>query len=427
MKKIFTIAGSILMLCASISASAQQTARKPKVLFIGIDGVRSDALKQGNTPNIDTLMAHGLYTFDSWHCGQTSSGASWSTMMTGVWEAKHRVTNNSYTNPNYANYPYFPKRAKECLPNLKAVQIITWDPMNDPTNSNNSAGYVFNSGFNQSIDAGSHGQGAVTAAARIQLADPNLDILFIHYDETDATGHSSGFNPSNAQYMNAIQDVDRQVGQVLEKLYQRPTYNQEDWLVLLTTDHGGIGTTHGGQSNTERHIWWIASGPSVPHLEITGPDPGSYYMPSNPVDSQMLKHTPVLPDIAVTALAHIIKGSSCSSPESNPLWNLDGKSWLVTDTTGGPTYVEELQHAAIEVGIFPNPNSGAFKAAFKDLKGDIKVQIVSMTGSVVMHKEEKANGSLTVIPFDLTTLSKGIYMMQVRNGDRQVTRKIVLQ
>lgn len=427
MKKIFTLAGSVLMLCSSISVFAQQTTKKPKVLFIGIDGVRSDALKQGNTPTIDTLRAHGLYTFDSWHCGQTSSGASWSTMMTGVWEAKHKVTNNNYTNPDFTNYPYFPKRAKECLPNLKAVQIITWDPMNDPTNSNNSAGYVVNSGFNQSIDAGTHGQGAVTAAARIQLADPNLDILFIHYDETDATGHSSGFNPANAQYMNAIQDVDAQIGQVLEKLYQRPTYNQEDWLIMLTTDHGGIGTTHGGQSNTERHIWWVASGPSVPHLEITGPDPGSYYMPANPVDSIKLRNTPVLPDIAVTALAHILKGTTCADPQSNPLWNLDGKSWLLKDTATGPTYVEDLDNAAIKVGIFPNPNQGAFKAAFSDINGKIQVQIVSLMGTVVMKKEEIAQGALTVIPFDLTSLAKGIYLMQVKNGDKQITQKIVLQ
>lgn len=433
MKTITKLLTGALLIGSTLSLSAQTgTVKKPKVLFIGIDGVRSDALQQANTPNIDTLMAHGLYTFDSWHCGATSSGASWSTMMTGVWEAKHQVTNNSYTNPNYANYPYFPKRAKECLPNLKAVQIITWDPMNDPTNSNNSSGFVFNSGFNQSIDAGTHGQGAVTAAAKIQLNDPNLDILFIHYDETDAAGHSSGFNPSNAQYMNAIQTVDQEIGEVLAKLYQRPTYAQEDWLILLTTDHGGIGTTHGGQSNTERHIWWVASGPSVPHLEITGPDPGSYYMPTNPIDTALLNNTPVLTDIAVTALAHILKGAGCENPETNPAWGLDGKSWLLNDTTDTtdpetPTYVEDVNNAAIEFGIFPNPNNGTFKVAFKDISGNIEIRIQNINGAVVQSKSAQGTNGLTVVPFDLTTLPKGIYFMQVSNNGKQTVRKIVLQ
>lgn len=433
MKKIAFLLGGALLFGAAYTARAQAV-KKPKVLFIGIDGVRSDALQQANTPNIDTLMAHGLYTFDSWHCGATSSGPSWSTMMTGVWEAKHQVTNNSYTNPNFQNYPYFPKRAKECLPNLKAVQIITWDQMNDPTNSNNSAGYVFNSGFNQSIDAGTHGQGAVTAAAKIQLNDPNLDILFIHYDETDAAGHSSGFNPNNAQYMNAIQDVDGQIGEVVAKLYARPTYDQEDWLIMLTTDHGGIGTTHGGQSNTERHIWWVASGPSVPHLQITGPDPGSYYMSGNPVDTTLLKNTPVLTDIAVTALAHIMKGAACENPETNPAWDLDGKSWLLndsipdpTDTTEEPTYIEDVNNAAVQFGIFPNPNDGTFKAAFKDLDGTVKVTIVTVTGTVVRQYEEKAVQQKAIISFDLTALPKGIYLMQAENNGKRTTRRIVLR
>ncbi|OJV50891.1 MAG: hypothetical protein BGO31_10475 [Bacteroidetes bacterium 43-16] len=433
MKTIKKLLTGALLIGSAVTLSAQTgTVKKPKVLFIGIDGVRSDALQQANTPNIDTLMANGLYTFDSWHCGATSSGASWSTMLTGVWEAKHQVTNNSYTNPNYANYPYFPKRAKECLPNLKAVQIITWDPMNDPTNSNNTAGYVFNSGFNQSIDAGTHGQGAVTAAAKIQLNDPNLDILFIHYDETDAAGHSSGFNPNNPQYMNAIQTVDQEIGEVLAKLYQRPTYAQEDWLIMLTTDHGGIGTTHGGQSNTERHIWWVASGPSVPHLQITGPDPGSYYMPANPVDTTLLNNTPVLTDIAVTALAHIMKGSGCESPETNPAWNLDGKSWLLNDTTDtteptNPTYVEDMRNAAIEFGIFPNPNNGTFKVAFKDVTGNIEIRIQNINGAAVQSKSTQGATGLTVVPFDLTTLPKGIYFMNVTNNGKQTVRKIVLQ
>jgi len=232
--------------------------------------------------------------------------------------------------------------------------------------------------------------------------------------------------------MNAIQTVDQEVGEVLAKLYQRPTYAQGDWLILLTTDHGGIGTTHGGQSNTERHIWWVASGPSVPHLEITGSDPGSYYMPGNPVDTTLLNNTPVLTDIAVTALAHILKGSGCENPETNPAWGLDGKSWLLNDTTDTtepetPTYVEDVNNAAIEFGIFPNPNNGTFKVAVKDISGNIGIRIQNINGSVVQSKSTQGANGLTIVPFDLTTLPKGIYYMQVTNNGKQTVRKIVLQ
>lgn len=421
---IFTIS-TLALLGAGLKATAQQ--KEPKVLFIGIDGVRYDALKQANTPNIDDLSKNGLFTYDSWHCGITSSGASWSSMMTGVWEQKHKVTSNSYNNADFATYPYFPNRAKECDPSLKAVEIITWDPMNDPTNSNNGAGYVYNSGFDQSIDAGTHSQGAVTAATKIQMQDADLDILFIHYDEVDATGHGSGFDPNNPAYINVIQQVDKEIGEVVAALKARPTYAQEDWMILLTTDHGGVGTGHGGNTNTERHIWWIASGDNVPNMEITGDDPGSYQMSSNPVDATKLKATPVLTDIAVTALAHVLKyntTSTCSDPETNPNWKLDGKSWLPKTTS---SYVLADHNATVDFGIYPNPNNGDFKVAFRDMRGDISIAVMNVSGQTVFNNNTVAENGLTVVPVSLSTMPKGVYFLEVSYDGNTTTRKVVLQ
>ncbi|MFA6059179.1 MAG: alkaline phosphatase family protein [Taibaiella sp.] len=429
MKKLFFTLTALALLSSVEMVNAQQQEKVRKVLFIGIDGVRSDALQQANTPVIDSLVNVGLYTFDSWHCGITSSGASWSDMMTGVWESKHRVTNNSYANADYNNYPYFIKRAKECRPDLKAIQVITWDQMNDPSaNSNSPYGYVYNSGFDKSIDAGDAWQHAVTNSAIIQLMNPDLDVLFIHYDEVDGRGHGTGFDPNNPIYINQIQDIDAQIGEVLNALKSRPSIDDENWLILLSTDHGGIGLSHGGNANTERHIWWIAAGEDIPHLQITGNDPGSYVMGDNPVDTTMLKNTPVLTDIAVTALDHLVRGTGCGHPEENILWDLDGKSWLMTDTTSGPTYVEDVEDAAVAFGVYPNPNDGAFDIVFKDIAGTVKITIVNIAGQVVEQKMVSVKGdTMGKTRFDLKHLPKGLYSLQVQYGNKSTTRKMVLR
>ena len=124
MKKIVSI--GFLFLITSLWASQPR-----KVLIIGIDGLRTDALQQANTPYLDALIASGFYTYESWHEGITVSGPSWSTIMTGVEFPKHGVTSNSYSGSNYNEYPYFTKRAKECLPDLYQVQIVQWAPMSD--------------------------------------------------------------------------------------------------------------------------------------------------------------------------------------------------------------------------------------------------------------------------------------------------------
>ena len=46
---------------------------------------------------------------------------------------------------------------------------------------------------------------------------------------------------------------------ILEAIRTRDTFLQEDWLILVTTDHGGIGTSHGGQTPEERSTWLASS------------------------------------------------------------------------------------------------------------------------------------------------------------------------
>ena len=81
-----------------------------KVLFIGLDGCRSDALNVANTPNIDSLIENGLIienALSSINGQATYSGPGWSSMITGVWYDKHGVSDNSFVGSNFNQYPPF--------------------------------------------------------------------------------------------------------------------------------------------------------------------------------------------------------------------------------------------------------------------------------------------------------------------------------
>ncbi|MCY1383773.1 hypothetical protein D9M69_719310 [compost metagenome] len=39
---------------------------------------------------------------------------------------------------------------------------------------------------------------------------------------------------------------------MLTALTSRPNYANEEWLIVVTSDHGGIGSSHGGQTAAER-------------------------------------------------------------------------------------------------------------------------------------------------------------------------------
>ena len=396
MNKLYINLCLLLALVFNANASQQR-----KVLIIGLDGVRSDALRIASTPNIESLIASGFFTWDAWHCGITVSGPSWSTIMCGVWWNKHGVSSNAYTGSDYNRYPYFITRAKEVLPNLKCVQVVEWAPMSDN---------VYNDSWDLKLKT-PDGDGAATAAvASAQLADPDLDALFVYFDQVDLTGHSSGFSPTNPSYMQSIENVDQHVGTVLQALYARPTYNSEDWLILLITDHGGIGTGHGGITYEERHIWWIASGSNIVPQQITAADPGTYNLLGSGifnrggVDQAVLKQSPVQSDIAVTALHHLIYETGIN-PESRTDWDFDGKSWL-SRFTGVNS--EEIGKAR----LYPNPVSNWLTIESIETSDKLAtIKIFDITGRMILEQKESAGkGSMTI---DVSHLPKGMYQLMV--------------
>jgi len=408
MKKITTILS--LLLITNLWASQPR-----KVLIIGIDGVRTDALQQANTPNLDALIASGFYTYESWHQGITVSGPSWSTIMTGVDFNKHGVTSNSYSGSNYNTYPYFTKRAKDCLPDLYQVQIVQWAPMSDN---------VYNDAWDQKIKV-CDGCGANSvSAAQTQLQNPNLDVLFVYFDECDLTGHSTGFSPLNPAYINSIQTVDGHIGSVISALQSRPNYVAEDWIILITTDHGGIGTGHGGNTNTERKIWWIGSGNNPVSNQLTNVvDPGSLAIGNfNPA---VAEGNPSQDDIAVTALDHLFRGTQCDP--FNPAWNLDGQSWLDSLHVENPVGISENVTKEASIKIYPNPTSEILTVWFDNpLNTEVFPVIYDQLGNQV--KEFKfVSVNQNKLNVDVSKMAKGAYYLNMNIGDLTVTRMFTVE
>ncbi|MBY0261086.1 MAG: alkaline phosphatase family protein, partial [Phycisphaerales bacterium] len=89
----FMIACAVLAVAAGASGS-QAAVRK--VLIIGIDGLRPDALAAADAPSIDALIADGAYSAAAQAEDITISGPGWSSMLTGVHRDKHGVTGNSF-------------------------------------------------------------------------------------------------------------------------------------------------------------------------------------------------------------------------------------------------------------------------------------------------------------------------------------------
>ncbi|EJL75093.1 alkaline phosphatase family protein [Chryseobacterium populi] len=233
------------------------SAQTKKVLFIGVDGCRTDVMMSSNTPNIHALANQSIYSLDGLCAAPTWSGNGWSTMLTGVWHTKHNVQDNNFTNPNYASYPDFLTRAETYNPNLKTISLAHWAPVNDKIVQNADVQ------TNLSTDL------AVKNAAVNALQNDNPDILFVDFDDVDHAGHSYGFSSGVPQYVSSIQTTDTYIGEIVNAMKNRPTYQNEDWLVVVTTDHGAVDNGHGGGNLSERNIFTIYSNPNFIPQQIS--------------------------------------------------------------------------------------------------------------------------------------------------------------
>ncbi|MEZ4417961.1 MAG: alkaline phosphatase family protein [Gemmatimonadota bacterium] len=288
---------SALTACGSGEPEAP-IARMPKVLVIGIDGVRPDVLAEVATPNLDALAAEGTFTATARTGFPSVSGPGWSSLLTGVWSDKHGVTDNEFVGKNYGAYPDFLTRIEQVRPELSTFAVADWLPLvyaddGQPTLSDAIDVKHVLDGYKVGWPQGDSESVRLTIEA-LQSGDP--DALFVYLGTPDEVSHETG--AIGDEYRDAIVLADSQVGALVRAVRDRRTYPSEDWLVLVSTDHGRLVTGgHGGDTPEERTIFYLASGSST------------------------VKGSPVgqveIVDVAVTALAHL-------GIETDPAWQLDG-------------------------------------------------------------------------------------------------------
>ncbi len=271
-----------------------------KVLVIGIDGIRVDILAETNTPNIDQLIAEGFFSDEARTNVRTMSGPGWSSMLVGARTDKHLVDTNNFTGNDYATYPEFLTRLEQVDSSFNTLAVVDWAPLATTA----SGGPLFSDAIDQLLffDGGQEGyhrgDSLSVAAAVNRLESEDVDAAFVYIGDADEVSHATGtYAP---EYRSAIEEADVLVGRLVAAIRSRPTYADEDWLILVSTDHGRDEEGgHGGDSDSEQTIFFLAHGPSVVREPIETP--------------------PNIVDVAVTALVHL-------GVEIDPAWNLDGRS-----------------------------------------------------------------------------------------------------
>lgn len=270
----------ILTICSVAILSYTVYGQQKKSVFIILDGIPADVIEEVETPVLDMITSHGGYTRayqggtkDGYNQSPTISAVGYNHVLTGTWSNKHNVWDNDIKAPNYHYWNIFriaettnpawstaifsswtdnrTKLVGENLPEAGGINIdYTYDGLElDTVRFPHTKDRKFMFAIDEQIS---------TEAGRYIL-EKGPDLSWVYLEFTDDMGHMYGDSP---EFTDAVKKADAQVGRIWNAIQQRMKAYGEEWMIVVTTDHGRdaqTGKNHGGQSDRERNAWIVTN------------------------------------------------------------------------------------------------------------------------------------------------------------------------
>ncbi|MDF2188082.1 DUF4983 domain-containing protein [Paraflavitalea sp. CAU 1676] len=326
-----------------------------KTLLVVIDGGVAEAFRTIAPPSITTMLTHGKYTYTGRTEDVSTDGASWKSLASGVSYTRHKISDSSlvFSAPSGgdlhdapANFPSF-------------MQFILTSSRSDiQTTVISPWGYMINKLFPEAEKPiAVTSDAAVKDSAVAQLKNGNPDLMITHFNGISAAGKEFGFDANVAEYKAAVLKVDGYINEIMTALKARKEYNKkEEWLVIVTTSHGGLGKSFGGSSAAETNVFTLYYNENIKKQELIR---GGYVgvqmkgKDATAIAASLADGTQYNPERNQQTVQIRVKGTSGAYPHffskmqrwpSTPGWSMfsSGSNWSISvrSTTSGELRIQ---------------------------------------------------------------------------------------
>jgi len=218
-----------------------------RAFVIGLDGARGSGVREAATPNIDAFMSGGVKTYSAKTVFPSSSFEAWGAMFHGVGPEKHRLGGEDPC-PEAVPWPSFMKLLHQERPGSRCASFSCWEPINSKIIERSCGCHCV-----------SKPDPELVAAATEYIRNEPPDVFFMQLDFIDGAGHKHGYG--SKAYLEQITATDSLVGMVIDAIGDAGVLDES--LVVVLSDHGGEGTSHGSDHPMCMTTFWACRGPGV--------------------------------------------------------------------------------------------------------------------------------------------------------------------
>ena len=252
MKRLFIFA---IALIAAVACAPKGSEQKAKHVFvIAFDGWGSYAMESVQMPNTRALMAEGCYTLQKRTVLPSDSAPNWASMFAGAPNEFHGWSNNGkgpdvkpvYLNEN-GSFPTIFSLIREQMPEAETACVYEWSGIK-PLIDHQSIDFCVKEKPENIADVTTN-----------YIKSKKPDFMVVIYDDPDHVGHAAGH--ATEEYYAKLEELDACLGKIVESIKEAGIY--DDSIIIITSDHGGINTSHGGRSLMEMDTPFIIAGKNV--------------------------------------------------------------------------------------------------------------------------------------------------------------------
>ncbi len=260
MRRVFILAAAIVF---SLSyAIRSYAAKKPAhVIVVGFDGWGAYSVPKAEMPNLSELMERGAWTLKKRSVLPSSSAINWASMFMGVGTEGHGYTTWGSKTPEIPSialsengiFPTIFTITRQQRPKSEIGVLYEWDGIK----------YLIDTlavSHHAQVSPTPEGSSVpITDAFAEYIRQSKPTLALVSYDSPDAVGHRVGHD--TPEYYAMLRELDGHLGRIVGALKEAGIYDSS--VVIVTSDHGGIGKGHGGITLAEMETPFVIAGPGV--------------------------------------------------------------------------------------------------------------------------------------------------------------------